>query len=39
VYSFAHFPVIAGVIRLAVAIEESILHPGDPLPGPAHWRW
>ncbi len=32
VYSFAHFPVIAGVIGLAVAIEESVLHPGDPLP-------
>jgi low temperature requirement protein LtrA len=32
VYSFAHFTVIAGVIGLAVAIEESVLHPADPLP-------
>lgn len=32
VYSFAHFPVIAGVIGLAVAIEETIAHPSDSLP-------
>jgi low temperature requirement protein LtrA len=32
VYSFAHFPLIFGVIGLAVAIEEAIAHPKDPLP-------
>jgi low temperature requirement protein LtrA len=31
VYSFAHFPIIAGVIGFAVATEETIAHPGDPL--------
>lgn len=32
VYSFSHFPIIAGVIGLAVAVEEGIAHPGDELP-------
>ena len=32
VYSLWHFPLIAGVIGTAVAIEEMVLHPGDPLP-------
>ncbi len=31
VYSFGHFPIIAGVIGFAVAIEESVAHPNDPL--------
>ena len=31
VYSFAHFPLIFGVIAFAVAVEESIAHPQDPL--------
>ena len=31
VYSFAHFPIIGGVIGFAVAIEETVHHPGDPL--------
>lgn len=35
VYSFAHFPVIAGVIGFAVAIEESVAHPRDALETPA----
>ena len=32
-YSFGHFPIIAGVIGFAVAIEESVAHAGDPLGG------
>jgi low temperature requirement protein LtrA len=31
VYSFAHFPLIFGVVGFAVAIEESVAHPKDPL--------
>jgi low temperature requirement protein LtrA len=31
VYSFGHFPIIAGVIGFAVAIEETIAHASDPL--------
>ena len=34
-YSFAHFPLIFGVIGFAIGIEEAIAHPKDPysLPG------
>jgi low temperature requirement protein LtrA len=31
VFSFAHFPIIAGVIGFAVATEEAIAHASDPL--------
>jgi low temperature requirement protein LtrA len=31
VYSFAHFPLIFGVIGYAISIEETIAHPKDPL--------
>jgi low temperature requirement protein LtrA len=31
VYSFAHFPLIFGVIGFAVGIEEAIAHPKEPL--------
>jgi low temperature requirement protein LtrA len=34
VYSFAHFPLIFGVIGFAVAIEEAIAHPKESLPLP-----
>lgn len=34
VYSFGHFPIIAGVIGFAVAIEESVAHPTERLLGP-----
>jgi len=30
-YSLLHFPVILGVIGVAVAIEETVLHPAGPL--------
>jgi len=33
VFSFAHFPILCGVIAYAVAIEGAVAHPGDPLPG------
>lgn len=32
VYSFAHFPIIAGIIGFAVSIEEGVAHSMDPLP-------
>jgi low temperature requirement protein LtrA len=32
VYSFAHFPLIFGVIGYAISVEETIAHPKDPLP-------
>ena len=31
-YSYAHAPIVAGVILLAVGLEEAALHPDDPLP-------
>jgi len=34
VYSFAHFPLIFGVIGFAVGIEEAIAHPKDPFSFP-----
>ncbi|HEU5113388.1 MAG TPA: low temperature requirement protein A [Acidimicrobiia bacterium] len=34
VYSFGHFPLIFGVIGFAIAIEEAIAHPKEPLPLP-----
>ncbi len=32
VYTYAHAPLVAGVILSAAALEEITLHPGDPLP-------
>jgi low temperature requirement protein LtrA len=32
VYSFGHFPIIAGIIGFAVSIEEGVAHSTDPLP-------
>jgi low temperature requirement protein LtrA len=34
VYSFAHFPLIFGVVGFAVSIEAAVAHPKDALPGP-----
>jgi low temperature requirement protein LtrA len=31
-FSLAHFPMLCGVVAYAVALEEAIAHPGDPLP-------
>ena len=30
-YSLGHFPMLCGVIAYAIAIEESVAHPSDPL--------
>lgn len=32
VYTYLHAPIVAGIILIAVAMEEMALHPGDPLP-------
>lgn len=32
IYTYAHAPIVAGVILSAVALEEIALFPGDPLP-------
>ncbi len=32
VYTWAHAPIIGGVIASAAAVEEILLHPSDPLP-------
>jgi low temperature requirement protein LtrA len=32
-FSFAHFPLIAGIVGFAAAVEETVLHPDDPMPG------
>ncbi len=31
-YTYAHMPIVAGVILIAVGLEEAAMHPGDPLP-------
>ena len=31
-FSLAHFPMLCGVVAYAVALEEAIAHPSDPLP-------
>ena len=32
-FSLAHFPLIGGIVGFAVAVEETVLHPADPMPG------
>jgi low temperature requirement protein LtrA len=32
VYTYAHAPIVGGIILTAVAMEEMALHPSDPLP-------
>lgn len=32
VYTYLHAPIVSGIIISAAAIEEIILHPGDPVP-------
>jgi low temperature requirement protein LtrA len=31
VYSFLHFPIIGGIVGFAVALEEAVAHPTEPL--------
>jgi low temperature requirement protein LtrA len=33
-FSFAHFPLVGGVVGFAVAVEETVAHPDDPMRGP-----
>lgn len=33
VYSLLHYPMIAGIVFYAVALEEAFLHPDDPMEG------
>jgi low temperature requirement protein LtrA len=33
-FSFAHFPLVCGIVGFAAAVEETVLHPVDPMPGP-----
>jgi low temperature requirement protein LtrA len=33
VYSLLHYPMIAGIVFYAVALEETFLHPDDPMEG------
>jgi len=30
-FSFAHFPLICGIVGFAVAVEETVAHPDDPM--------
>lgn len=32
-YTFLHFPLVAGIVLMAVAADEIVAHPGDPLEG------
>lgn len=32
-YTFLHLPIVAGIVIAVVAAEETVAHPGDPLPG------
>jgi low temperature requirement protein LtrA len=31
-FSFTHFPLIGGIVGFAVAVEETVVHPDDPMP-------
>jgi low temperature requirement protein LtrA len=37
VYSLLHYPMITGVVFLAVALEETFLHPDDPMEPVVAW--
>jgi len=39
VYTWAHAPIIAGVITAAAAVEEILLHPGEPLHSEFRWMF
>lgn len=36
-YTLGHFPMLAGIVCFAVALEEAFLHPLDPLTGFTRW--
>ncbi len=31
-FSFSHFPLVCGIVGFAVAVEETVAHPEDPMP-------
>ena len=33
-FSLGHFPLIGGIVGFAVAVEETVAHPSDPMPAP-----
>ena len=33
IYTYAHVPVVAGIVMIAVALEKVTVHPADPLSG------
>ena len=33
-FSFAHFPLICGIVGFAVAVEETVAHPDEPMTSP-----
>jgi low temperature requirement protein LtrA len=33
-FSFAHYPLIGGIVGFAVCVEETVAHPGEPMSGP-----
>jgi low temperature requirement protein LtrA len=37
IYSFLHFPFVAGIVFWAVAAEQALEHAGRPLPAPGRW--
>lgn len=37
VYTYAHFPIVAGIVLSAAALEEITQHPGDQLATPFRW--
>ena len=37
VFTFAHFPLIAGIVLFAVAAKKVVAHSGDPLSGPGRF--
>ena len=37
VFTFCHYPIVAGIILFAVAAKKTVAHPGDPLPGAARF--
>ena len=38
-YSFAHYPLVAGVVLFAIGTEELLAHPGDPFDTATRWAF
>ncbi len=39
IYTYAHFPLIAGVVLATAALEEITIHPDEPLAEPFRWMF